>query len=162
MNIEDVKNEIPDMDDMIRSAHRFAAIVVGATIFVAVIGGFLHYTFFADIVYKVQLIQAILIGSTALMGLTGLMMLEMKRTNVTGLSSENMLVKIKAMNTITSLARAFVFLQWVMLLSIFSIIFSGLFLMFNNTVLIICSIAAFFDQIYLFIWGLMFSDFLPS
>jgi hypothetical protein len=162
MNIEDARDKIPYMDEMTRSANRFAAIIVGITIFLAIIGGFLYYTFFADIVYKVELIQAILVCSTALTGLSGLMLIETKRTNITGLSSEDMFVKVKAMNTITSLARAQVFLRWVLLLSIFAIIFSGLFLMIDNTVLIIGSIAVFFDQIYLFIWGLLFSDFLPS
>ena len=75
---------------------------------------------------------------------------------------KDMFEKVKAINTITSLARAYVFLRWALLLSIFSIIFSGLRLMINDPVFIIGSLAAFLAQIYLFIWGLMFSDFLPS
>lgn len=163
MNIDNTGNEIrKEIDAMTTSVNRFAIIVVVSTALLALLAYFLGRTFFTGIVHTVELVQAVLVCSTALMGLSGIMIIETKKTNVTGLSSDDMFEKVKAINTITSLARAYVFLRWALLMSIFSIIFSGLRLMIDDPVFIIGSLAAFLDQIYLFIWGLMFSDFLPS
>ncbi|MDH5781781.1 MAG: hypothetical protein OEZ07_04345 [Dehalococcoidia bacterium] len=106
---------------MTTSANRFAIIVVVSTALLALPAYFLGRTFFTGIVHVVELVEAILVCSTALMGLSGLMIIEIKKTNVTGLSSDDMFEKVKAINTITSLARAYVFLRWALLLSIVSI-----------------------------------------
>lgn len=163
MNIDSAGNEIrEDIAAMTTSANRFAIIVVVSTALLALLAYFLGRTFFTGIVHVVELAQAVLVCSTALMGLSGLMIIEIKKTNVTGLSSNDMFEKVKAINRITSLARAHVFLRWALSLSIVSIIFSVLCLMINNPAFIVGALAAFLAQIYLFIWGLMFSDFLPS
>jgi hypothetical protein len=163
MNIDNGGNEMPvDMDAITKSVNLFAIIVVVVTALLALLASFLERTFFTNIVHVVELIQALLVCSTALMGLSGLMVVEIKKVNITGLSSHDMLKKIKAINTIASLQKALVCLRWTMLLSIFSIVFSSLRLMFDNPVFVIGSLAAFIDQMYLFIFGLIFSDFLPS
>lgn len=163
MNINNATKEIREyIDPMASSANRFAIIVVVVAALLALLMVFTVRDFFTGIVYWVELVQVALVCSTALMGLCGLMIIETKKINVIGLSSEDMLEKVKAINTITSLARAYVFLRWSMLPSIVTIIVSGLCLMMNNPVFLIGSIAAFLAQIYLFIWGLIFSDFLPS
>lgn len=163
MKIDNAKNEVREhIDPMTSSANRFAIIVVIIAALLALLMFFTTRVFFSDIVYWVELVQAVLVCAVALMGLCGLMIIETKKTNVTGLSSEDMVERIKAINTITSLARAYVFLRWSMLLSFVTIIVSGLCLMMNDPVFLIGSITAFLTQIYLFIWGLTFSDFLPS
>jgi len=163
MNIDNAKNKMrEDIDSMTSSANRFAFIVVVVAAILALLTFIIERGFFINIVHWVELVQAVLVCSTALMALSGLMIIETKNINVTGLSSEDMFEKVKAMNTILSLARAYVFLRWSMLLSIFSIIVSGICLMLNNPVFLIGSIATFLVQIYFFIWGLLFSDFLPS
>jgi len=149
-----------------KSANR-AAIIVVVVLFVAfaLLACSPGRTFFTGIVHVVELVQAVLVCSTALMGLSGLMIIETKRTKVTGvtgLSSNDIFEKIKAINTIRSLEVAHVFLRWTITLPIVSVIFSGSWFMFNNPVLIIGTLAAFLAQICLFIWGLGFSDFLPS
>jgi len=78
------------------------------------------------------------------------------------LNSEDGRERVRAINYITSLARGNLFLRWSMLWAIFSIIISGLNLMIDNSALLAGSIMAFLAQIYLFIWGLLFSEFLPS
>ena len=80
MNIDNVGNQIrKDVDEMTASANKFSIIVVGSTAFLAVLICFIGYSFFASIVYVVELIQAVLLCSTALMGLSGLMILEIKK-----------------------------------------------------------------------------------
>lgn len=163
MNINNAKNEIHEyIDPMTRSANRFVIIVVVVATLLALLMFFTGREFFMGIVHWVELVQAVLVCTTALMGLSGLMIIETKKTNITGILSEDMLEKIKAISTITSLARAHVFLQWSMVMSIPAIIVSGLCLMMNNPVFLIGSIVAFSAQIYLFIFGLIFSDFFPS
>lgn len=162
MNIDNAKNEMSEIDTMTTSVNRFAIIVVVVVAILALLAFFLGRTFFTNIAHLVELVQAVLVCSTALMGLSGLMLIDIRKTNVTGLSSDNMLEKVKAMNTILSLARSKAFLRWALLLSIVSIVFSGLRLMIINPVFIIGALAAFIAQVYLFIWGLLFSDFLPS
>lgn len=163
MNIDNAGNEIRGhIDPTTKSANRFAIFVVVMTFLLALLALLLVREFFTDIAHAVELVQAVLVCSTALMALSGLMIIEIKKTNVMGLSSDNMFEKITALNTITSLAKAYVFLRWVLLLSIGSIVLSGLYLMNDDTVFIIGSLTTFLAQIYLFIWGLMFLDFLPS
>jgi hypothetical protein len=53
-------------------------------------------------------------------------------------------------------------LRWSLLLSIFSIIFSCLFFLFNSPIFTVCSLIAFLDQMLLFIFSLLYSDLLPS
>src|SRR4030042_2685063 len=137
--------------------------IVAVAIAVAALVLFFGYrTFFVDISDKVELFQGVLICSTALMGLSGLMVIEIKKTKVTGLSSQNPFEKVDAMNTTVSLGGAFVSLQWVLLLSIFCIIFSIVQIITGNSFLTVATLATFFDQIYLFVWGLLFQELLPS
>ncbi len=163
MNINNARKEIREyVDPMTSSANHFAVIVVVITALVVLLMFFTVRVYFAGIVHWIELTQAVLVCSTALMGLCGLMMIETKKANVTGLSSEDMFEKVRAINTITSLARAYVFLRWAMLLSIITIIVSGLCIIMNNPVFLIGSVAVFLALVYLFVWGLIFSDFLPS
>ena len=163
MSIDEPGNSIrEEVDAMRASANRFAVIVVVLFALSALPTFFFGRTFFSSIPHTVELIQAILVCSTALMGLTGLMIIETKKTNVTGLSSDDIIERIKAINTITSLARAHVFLRWALLLSIFSLVLSSLRLMVDDAVFIVGALTAFVAQVYLYVWGLVFSDFLPS
>ena len=145
-----------------KSLKRFIGIVV-VVLFVsfALLTYFPGLTFFTDIVHLVELVQAVLVCTTALLALSELMIIQIKRTNVTGLSSSDMFEKTKAINTITSLALAHMLLQWVVGLSIVSISFSVFWFMFNNPAYIGIALAAFLAQIYIFIWGLVYSDFWP-
>jgi hypothetical protein len=163
MSINNEGSEVSELFNYkTKSMNQLAVIVVCATALVALVVFFVWRTFFTDIPNTVELFQGVLVCSTALMGLSGLMIIEIKKTNVSGLSSQDMSEKVNAMNAITSLGGAFVSLRWVLFLSIVCIMLSIVQLMTNNSFLTVVALGAFLDQIYLFIWGLVFLDLLPS
>jgi len=130
-------------------------IVVAFAILALLVVGYNHFLYAVDIFYKVELTQALLLCSTALMGLSGVIIVETKKADVmSGLSSNDMFEQVHTVNKIAFLAEAGVYIRWTIALSIVSILFSFLFLILNNIDFTIISIAAFAAQIYLFIWGL--------
>ena len=147
------------VNDKTSSAKKFSiTIVVALTILALIFIVGVHLSS-VSIAHTLELIQALLIGSTALMGLSGLMIIEIKKVDVlTGLSSENSIERSYAENKIAFLAEAGVYIRWAIALSIVSILFSCAFLICNNVDLMILSLAAFIAQILLFIWGLMSWD----
>jgi len=159
-----VKKYIPDIDDITRSATRFIIAIIIVTGLFAL--GFLIFqrTVIGSIENPVELMQAVLVCSTALMGLSGLIIVEIKKADVPIPSEDDddMFARVRALNTISSLVKAKVFLQWGLVLSFFSITFGCLRLMNSSTVSIVISLAALLDQLYFFVWGLLFSDLLPS
>jgi len=164
VNIGNVKKYIPDIDDITRSATRFIIAIIIVTGLFAL--GFLIFqrTVIGSIENPVELMQAVLVCSTALMGLSGLIIVEIKKADVPIPSEDDddMFARVRALNTISSLVKAKVFLQWGLVLSFFSITFGCLRLMNSSTVSIVISLAALLDQLYFFVWGLLFSDLLPS
>jgi hypothetical protein len=144
MKTNNAKNEMRELiDPMVSSANRFAIIVVVVAALLALLLCFTTREFFMGIVHWVELVQAVLVCTTALMGLSGLMIIEIKKIDVTGTSSEDMFEKIKAIQTVTSLARAYVYLRWTMVPAIAAIIVSGLSLMMNNPAFLTGSIFTF-------------------
>lgn len=110
-----------------------------------------------------ELEQAILICSTALMGLSGLILIEIKKTNIpVSEDAEDMFKKVKALNLILDLLKADTILRWSLLLSLITIIFGCLRLIESNSLFMLISLASFFDQLMFFIWGLLFGHFLPE
>jgi len=167
MNIDNVESEARKFfDDKTKSMNHFAktlicvTVVLALLVFLALFFGW--RTSFTNISHVVELFQGVLVCSTALMGLSGLMIIEVKKTNVSGLSSHNMSKEINAINTIASLGAAFVSLRWVLLLSLACSMLCIGQLIINNPFLIVFALAVFLDQIYLFVWGLVFLDLLPS
>lgn len=119
MNINNVGSEARKFfNDKTKSMNQFAIIVICVTAISAILVFFVWRTFFTNISHTVELFQAVLVCSTALMGLSGLMIIEIKKTNVGGLSSQDGFEKCNAINTIASLGGAFVSLRWVLFLSI--------------------------------------------
>ena len=160
---KELKKEIKKFADPVRSsAHKFG-IVIGIIIVIAILGlYFLSRAFFVSIANWVELVQAILVCSTALVGLSGLMILEARKIDAGGLLSQDGLERIQAVNAVSSLAKAEVFLQWSVFFSIISIIASSLCIMTANVLLLIVSLVTFGGQLYFFMFGLIFSDFVPS
>jgi len=162
MNIHNARNGIRrDIDAMTVSVNRFVIVCIVVTVLLSLLWYFTNRSSIEGIAHAVELVQAILAGSTALMGLSGLMMIEIGKTNITGLTSDDGLERVDAINRITSLARSHMFLRWVMLISLVAIVFCGLRLMNDNPMYIIGSIATFLVQVYLFLWGLIFSNSVP-
>jgi hypothetical protein len=145
-----------------KGMNQLAIIVTCVIAVLTLVVFFANHTFFINISHKGELFQGVLICSTALMGLSGLMIIEIKKTEVSGLSSQNPLEKIDAMNTTASLGGAFASLTWALYLSILCIILSIVQLITSNSFITVAALAAFFDQIYLFVWGLLFQDLFPS
>jgi hypothetical protein len=163
MNIDNVGNEARKyFNEKTKGMNQLAIIVICATAAFVLLAFFVWRTFFTNMSHTVELFQGVLVCSTALMGLSGLMIIEIKKTNVSGLYSQDMFEKVNAINTISSLGGAFASLRWVLSLSIVCIILSIVQLITNNSFLIVAALAAFLDQIYLFVWGLVFLDLLPS
>jgi len=116
-------------------------------------------TFFSNIKYLGDLMQALLVGSTAILAFSALMLVEIKKTNREELHSDNPLVRIYAENKITSEAMAVKILRWSSTASIVSMLASILFLMFNNPIATIVSLFTFSAQIYYFVLALTLSSF---
>ena len=161
MSIDNIPDKIKDfVDPGTKSATKFCIFSVVVFVVIAVLSILIH-GFFPLIKYPVELIQAVLVCSTALMGLTGLMITETKKSKIRDLPSDG-IQRVRAINQVSSLARALVFLKWSFFLSIISIIFSVLWLINGSSVSIVVSIIAFLGQLYLLLFALIFSDYLPS
>ena len=141
---------------------QLARIVTCAVAVLVLVAFFEWRSFFTNISHKAELFQGILVCSTALMALSGLMIIEIKKTKVSGLSSQNPFKKVDTMNTLASLGGALVFLQWVLLLSLVCITLSIVQLSNNNSFVTAFAFAAFLEQIYVFVLALLLQDLLPS
>jgi hypothetical protein len=142
------------------SVRKFIIFIIAVIAAAAALLYFSNRGFVAGIVYAVELVQAVLVCSTALMGLSGLMMIETKRaSDAITLSSRDWRKEIQAMNTFISLAKSYAFFRRALPLSIWPISSSILYFMFQNPVLIVVLLAGFAAQIYIFIWGLVNAEF---
>jgi len=103
MNTANAETHIPELDKIIKSANRFILIIVLITVLLA-----LPFVSLPCIVTKIEnpvpLMQAVLVCSTALMGLSGLIIVEIKKTNIPVPPEDNVFEKVKALNTLLSLA----------------------------------------------------------
>jgi len=154
---DDLLEAFGGVEPSVRKTVVFAVIAVA----LATIALYLpNRAFVTGIVHAVELVQAVLVCSTALMGLSGLMMVETKRaSDAITLGSPDWRKEIQAMNTFLSLARSYAFFQRALPLSIWPISCSILYLMFLNPALIVALLAGFAAQIYIFIWGLLHAEF---
>lgn len=145
------------------SVRRFVIMVVGVSVAVALLLCLPAPQLIGVIVHTVELAQAVLVCATALMGLSGLMIIETKRAaNAITLGSDNGREEFRAMSRIVSLAKSYEFLRWTLVLSIFTIVSGVLRFVLDNPVLTAVLLSAFAAQVYVFIWGLLTSEFLPS
>ena len=142
------------------SVRRFVIFVIAILAAVAALLYLPARGFVANIVHSVELVQAVLVCSTALMGLSGLLMIETKRaSDAITLGSADWRKEIQAMNTFLSLAKSYSFFRRALPLSIWPISSSILYFMLGNPFLIVVLLAGFAAQIYIFIWGLMNAEF---
>jgi len=153
----DLKNRI---ETDTKSANRFSIVIAIFDSILCLGFSLTTRSFFADIKYLGELVQALLVASTAILAFSALMLVEIKKTSRDGLHSLNLFIRIHAENRITSEAIAITFLQWSLGASIISLISSILSLIFNNPVATIISIFTFAAQIYYFISALGLSTFL--
>jgi len=107
-----------------------------------------------------QLEQGILVCSTALMGLSGIIIIEIKKAEIP--LSNDVLTKVEALNLLGDLLRADLFLRWSLLLSLVAIISSCLQLMHSYPISMLISWISFVGQLIFFVWGLLFGRFLPE
>jgi Na+-driven multidrug efflux pump len=162
MNIENVGKYIGEehKKQVTKGIHIFMIVIVAVTIIISCIIFFSQKELINNIENPKELLQAILVCATALMGLTGLILVEIKKSNIP--ESADSFEQIKALNTIIDLLRADIVLRWSLLLSFVAIISSCLRLIDSNTLCMTISIASFFDQLVFFLYGLFFSHYLPG
>jgi len=160
MDIENLPEEIRDFTEPgTISANKFCGYSLLGIIGIIILSAFVH-NFFPTVKHSIELVQALLVCSTALMGLTGVMIIETKKAKVRQLPDG--WERVTEINRICSLTRALVFLKWSFLVSIFSIIFSCWWLANDTSFCMAGAFFAFVGQLYFLLFALIFSDFLPS
>ena len=83
MRIDEVPNYIRnDIKHTTKSVNRFSMIFIFFDLVVCFFCVIFGQSFFANMTYWVDLVQALLVVSTSVMAFTGLMIVEIKKTNV--------------------------------------------------------------------------------
>jgi magnesium-transporting ATPase (P-type) len=153
----DLRNEI---ERKTKSANKFSIFIALFDAIACLVLSLKARTFFGNIMYLGDLVQALLVASTAILAFSALMLVEIKKISREGLHSADPFVRTDAVNRITSEALAVTVLRWSLGASIISMISSILCLIYNNPVATIISLFTFVAQIYYFIFALGFSSFL--
>lgn len=165
MKIYNAKREFPDIEEHIASTKKFIGIIIIGFSIIGIISLVLFYNFFAEIKYPAELAQAVLICSTAIAGLSGLIVIDIKKSDISVPSNEearDIFERTEAMNLIYSFVKADVFLRWCLFLSFITILLGCLQLVYPHPVIIIILLVTFIMQAYFFLWSLLLSDLLPS
>lgn len=165
MKIINAKRHLPELEEDTSSANKFVRFIVLASLIVGILLVVFFHDFIGTILNAVELTQAVLVASTAIMGLAGLMVIEIRKTDVTIPTREEtqgLFDRVDALNLVHFLIRADVFLRWCLVFSPLSILFGCWWLAFPNAIVMMLLIFSFFNQVYYFVWGLSFTDMLPS
>ena len=151
-----------EIDKQISSVNKFALFVTIAWVLVAFVTYLITRDYFSNIAHPLELVQAVLICSTALIALTGLMIIEAKKARVTGIASEDGFERVNALNAFNSIVREYAFLRWSLFVSFITLLSGILYLIYDNELFIAGALTASILQLYFFVWASVFADFLPS
>lgn len=151
-----------EIDTQISSVNKFASIITVVWVLAAVITYLTTRDYFSKIAHSVELTQAILVCSTSLIALTGLMIIEAKKARVTRTTSKDGFERVNALNAFNSLVREYAFLRWSLFVSFITLVSGILYLIYDNTLFIAGLLTAFILQLYFFVWASLFADFSPS
>jgi hypothetical protein len=151
-----------EIDTQISSVNKFASIITVVWVLAAVVTYLTTMDYLSKMAHPIELIQAILVCSTALIALTGLMIIEAKKARVTGTMSNDGFERVNALNAFNSLVREYAFLRWSLFVSFITLLSGILYLIYDNKLFIAGALTAFILQLYFFVWASLFADFLPS
>ncbi len=159
MTIDNIPDDVEKIIDTTPGTESARKCCIFALVVLFVISLLLTFVpgLFPPVKHAVELIQAVLLCSTALMGLTGIMLVETKKTEVGDLPS-GVWQLVPKINRINSLARALVFLRWSFWPALFAIGSGLLWLMYSLSFFMVSSIIGFAGQLYFLVWALTFSE----